>query len=94
MRESMWSITAPCSTCGLNRIDLRVLDDADAVSGWPVEQVAPHAPLVGAVCVRDDDVPCEHVPPVGRVAGIAVESLEQRSDVGAGTEREVLRSER
>ena len=71
----MWSSTAPCSTCGLNRITSASVVDSDAVAGRPVEHLAAAAALLLAVAVGDDDVAADHVAPVRRMAGVAVEPL-------------------
>ena len=71
-----------------------VLDDADAVAGGPVEDVASRAGVDSAVGVVDDQFAGDDVSPVRCMTGVAVEALEQRSDVGAGGEREVLAADR
>src|SRR3954453_3870969 len=68
---------------GAEQHDLGVLDDAHAVPGRPVEEVLCHTLLCGAVGVGHDQGAGDDVPPVRGLAGVVLEALEQRRDVGA-----------
>ena len=71
------------------------LDERDAfvgptgVAAGPVVEVAGPVELLGAVGVADVDRAGDHVTPMGALAGIAGQALEQRSEVGAGRQAEM-----
>src|SRR6478736_1757294 len=58
--------------------DLGVHPDAHAVSRWPIEQIIARARLLRVVRVGDDHFPGKHVAPVRRLAGVTLQTLEQR----------------
>src|SRR5258708_6893456 len=74
--------------------ELRVFQHADAVSRGPVEEVVGGTGLFGPVCVADDHRTRDHVAPMRSLARVALEALQQWSNVGAPPERQVPTGER
>lgn len=59
-----------------------------------MEEIVAVAGLLGAVGVGHDDLPRDHVAPARRLAGVVMEPLQQRCDVGARPEAEVFGAKR
>src|SRR5262245_33028305 len=74
--------------------DVGIIDDTQAVSCWPVEEVVRRAGLLSAVDVGDNEFAGEHVAPMRGLAGITLQPLQQWSDAGARREREVFAAQR
>jgi len=75
---------------GAEHDDGRVLFDAHAVPGWPVEEVAGSATFAGTVGVGHERRSALEVTPVHRLAGIPGKPFEQRGDVSACGKCQVL----
>ncbi len=80
---------------GAEQHDLRIGFDANTVPCGPVEAVASLAAVFRTrpVKVRHDDGAFDDVPPVRGLTSVAFEPVEQRGDVGARRQTEVLSGE-
>ncbi|MEO6760299.1 MAG: hypothetical protein ABIO24_12650 [Saprospiraceae bacterium] len=81
-----------CSRWGHD--DLRVSVDLHIVPGRPVEQVIRIDRLPRAVRIGRGELPAQDKPPMGALAEVAFQSLEERSGVDARSERETIAADR
>ena len=70
--------------------DLRVCVDLYVVPGWPVKQIVRVDRLMRAVRVGRGELAAQDVAPVGTLAHIALQPLEQRGSIDARRKTEIL----
>ncbi len=74
--------------------DLGIDAHAHRMARRPIEEIAARDDFFLPIAVRDGDLPLDHVSPMRGLAQIGFQSLEERPEVGALLEREVLARDR
>src|ERR1700704_4134997 len=75
---------------GAEHDELRVSVDPHVVSGWPVEQIIRIDRLLRAIRIGRGDPSAQDEAPVGALAAITLQALEERGRIDPRRQREIL----